>query len=372
MSMAHLRNRGPAATVQLARTGCAMRVTWGLVAASLGLLTGCGNAVAPTASPVPERALPTGVLVAQYEYGSGDTGGGHGTFLSLFDEQSGKRVRDLVHIEEASTAQLSGFSRSADGSITYAMARGPYYTSNVSNGAPRPGSCGGSVYRIDARTGRTRPLFTVDRDLTVGEPAVSPDGKSVAYLSQQCTAAFANRVVVRDLATGRERRISVPRASATRVAWRSDGAQLVLTVMYPEPHTAADVSSYVVVQADADGSQPVSAVRSAPDHGCVVAAAVFAGPGVQLVEGCPNGVTAPARLVQLAEAGPRVLWRASTWLCPNGMTLAHDPQGRLLVTSTTTCGGLDGPVDVVQAWTGQQSRDLGRYVNPQQFVAAAA
>jgi hypothetical protein len=41
------------------------------------------------------------------------------------------------------------------------------------------------------------------------------------------------------------------------------------------------------------------------------------------------------------------------------------------VTATTSCGGPGMPVDVVQMWNGQHSRDVGRHVNPQQFVSAA-
>jgi len=44
----------------------------------------------------------------------------------------------------------------------------------------------------------------------------------------------------------------------------------------------------------------------------------------------------------------------------------------VLVTSTTLCGGAGGiPVNVVQSWTGQHAREIGRYVNPAQFVTGA-
>ena len=349
-----------------------MRFAWSAAALGLGLIAGC--AAAPGVVVKSGGPLPSGVFVAQYAYGSGDIGGGHGTFLSLFSERSGKHLRDLVHIEvgameEGSGVSLAGYSRGADGSITYALARGPFYTSNVAGGAPRPGSCGGTVYRLDARTGRIRSLFTVGRNWTVSSPSVRPDGKSVAYLSMPCTAAFAQRVVVRDLATGHERDIFVPQASVGSVGWRGDGAQLVFTVAFMNP---VGVRGYVVVPADANGSQAPSAVHQAPDRGCVVKAAVFAQAGVQLAEGCPSAWTGLALLVQFAGAGPRVAWRADTGLCANEMTLAHDPSGHLLVTSTTTCEDPGAPVDVVQSWTGQHWQEPGRYVNPQQFVAAAA
>ena len=336
------------------------------------LLTG-GPAAGPDARGGAASGNPSqsNTFVAEYRYGSGDTGGGRGTFLSLFDAQSGKHLRDLQHFAEGGQVRLAGFSRTAGGSVIYATARGPYYRSNVSGGDPRPGSCGGTVYQLDARTGRTKTLFSVGKDWTVGSPVMSPNGRSIAYLSQACTAMFDARVVVRDLAAGTERQVWAPRTSATTVRWRSDGRQLVFAVMYPSQRTGSDEPGYVVVPASADGAQPSSAVRRAPDRGCVVENALYSSSGIQIVEGCPNIVTPPARLVQLVGDGPAVAWRASTALCPNGMTAAYDPQGRLLVTSTTSCGGAHAPVDVVQMWNGKHSREVARYTNPQQFVSAA-
>jgi hypothetical protein len=345
----------------------------GAVVLALSLAAGCGNAVAPSVAPsraLSDGPLPSGTFVAEYEYGSGDTGGGHATFLSLFDDQSGRHLRDLLRFDGHPQPLLAGFSRAADGSVIYATARGPSYRSNV-RGDPRPGSCGGTVYLLDARTGRVTSLFGVGKDWTVAAPVMSPDGRSVAYLSQACTATFAGHVVVRDLATGSERQIWVPGTSATRVGWRGDGRQLVFTVMSDEQLGRSEVPAYVVVPSDADGAQPSSAARRAPDRGCVLENALYSRSGIQLVAGCPDVVTTPARLVQLVGDGPAVEWRTSAALCPNGMTAAYGSQGRLLVTATTSCGGPGMPVDVVQMWNGQHSRDVGRHVNPQQFVSAA-
>jgi hypothetical protein len=100
----------------------------------------------------------------------------------------------------------------------------------------------------------------------------------------------------------------------------------------------------------------------------VVQAVTSDAAGIQLVEGCPDPATVPARLVQLVGPGPAVAWRADINLCPNGMTLAHDLSGNLLVTSTASCGPVGDPVDVVQLWTGRSARELGRYTNPEQVV----
>jgi len=355
--------------------GCAMRAGLSAASLTLALATGCASSGAPSVAPFAATSggpSAASTFVAEYEYGSGDTGGGHGAFLSLFDERSGQHLRDLAHFDENAQLRLAGFSRAADGSVFYAAARGPYYRSNVSGGDPRPGSCGGTVRELQASTGRGKSLFEVGKDWTVQGPVVSPDGRSVAYLSQPCTEMFAARVVVHELASGTERQVWVSGTSATSVSWRGDGRQVVFTVDYPNQHSRAEVPSYAVVSSRADGAQPSSAVRRAPDPGCVVERAVYSRSALDLVEGCPDVVTAPARLVQLVDDGPTVAWRRSTGLCPNGMTAADDTEGRLLVTSTTRCGDAGVPVDVVQVWNGQHSREVNRYVNPQQFVSAGA
>jgi hypothetical protein len=50
--------------------------------------------------------------------------------------------------------------------------------------------------------------------------------------------------------------------------------------------------------------------------------AIFDAAGVAILEGCPDTVIVPARLIQLDPTGRHPTWRASTGLCPNGAT-AH-------------------------------------------------
>ncbi len=346
-----------------------------LLLAAVGLLAGCaGGAARPSGSrPAAPGPLPTGVFLAQYRYGSGDTGGGHGIFLSLFDQGSGKRLRDLVHLPQRSQVRLMGYARDGRGDVFYALGRPPDYRGNVNGGDPKPGRCGGTVHRVEARTGATQALFAVGADRTVVSPVPNPDGSAVAYLSQPCSAAFAQAVVVRDLASGRERRLSVSSGSAIAPSWSMDGTRLLFSVFFPTQHGEADAPGFVVAAARAGGQQPRTVVRHSPDPGCVVGRAAFDRAGIAIVEGCPTIVTAPARLVQLDAFGRHVLWRATTGLCPNGSTVLADSVGRrLLVTGTVVCGGDGVPVDVVQAWTGPAVSVLGRYTNPQQFVDAAS
>jgi hypothetical protein len=341
-----------------------------VVAVSIVSVAACGGQSA-TSATVSSGPLPAGTFVAQYQHGAGDTGGGNGTFLSVFDETSGEHLRDLTHVPDGTPVHLGGYSRSSDGSVVFAVDQGPYYRGHLANGDPKPGSCGATVYQVDATTGRTRSLFTVGADRTANSPVLSPDGKSVAYLSEGCTDSFAEQLVLRDLGTGAERRVAVPNAGGLHVVWRGDGSELVVTFMYAETPAGADSRGYAVVHADATGPIPADAIRHAPDKHCEVEDAAYTSTGLQLVEGCPDVVNGPARLVQLDGDGPAVSWRADTGVCPNGLTLREDLHGKVLVTATTECGGGAAPVDVVQLWTRSEHRELRRYVNPQQFVSGA-
>jgi hypothetical protein len=342
----------------------------GVLWLGLALLAGC-NLGPPAAGGVVDSQgpLPKGAFVARYARGPGALGGGYGTYMSMFDETSGKHLRDLVHLPVGVAAGLAGFSRSADGSVVYALATGPRHTNTDGTGTPRPGTCGGTVYRVDASTGEVRSLFVVVADRVVGVPWVSPDGKSVAYLSAPCPDATAQEVVVHELAGDRERTISVAHAAPTGVGWSADSTQLVLSVA---PTDAGQPAGFLVVPANFNGTQPQSAVRAAPDGGCAVEAAAFGDAGVELAEGCPDWMGAPGRLLQLVGSGPNVAWRVNTALCPTGMTLEHDLSGALLVSATATCGTAGDPVYVVQLWTAQSEREVGSYGDPKQIVTDAS
>jgi hypothetical protein len=78
-------------------------------------------------------------------------------------------------------------------------------------------------------------------------------------------------------------------------------------------------------------------------------------------------------MVQLDPAGHTVLWRADTDQCPNGSTIDADRTGtRLMLATNPACGRLSDTADVVQVWEGPQFHDIGRYVNPDQFVSGVA
>lgn len=150
-------------------------------------------------------------------------------------------------------------------------------------------------------------------------------------------------------------------------SWSVDGSRLV---------SRHDAGSFVVTTVAATDAQP-PVVLPVPGGGCLNAAA-FDRAGIALAVGCTASPGDTARLVQLDDTGSTVLWSAPTHLCPNGMTLVADATGdHLLITATATdattgtCSWPAAPVDVVQAWTGQQTHDIARYTNPHQFLSNA-
>jgi len=57
---------------------------------AVGVLSACGSTTKPVSTVVSPFPAASEVFVAQYGYGAGDTGRGHGTFLALFDLRTGR------------------------------------------------------------------------------------------------------------------------------------------------------------------------------------------------------------------------------------------------------------------------------------------
>jgi hypothetical protein len=339
---------------------------------AVSALGACGSPAKPTPIVVSPLPRPSEVFVAEYGYGSGDTGGGHGTFLGLFELRTGRHQADVVHVPERNgLIHLAGYARGVDGDLWYALAHGPRYRSNANGGDPAPGSCGGTVYRMDHRTGATRSVFRVSADATLRDPVPSPDGRSIAYLSQPCTSAYSTEVVVRSLTSQREHRISAVEAWAGHPGWSPDSSQIIFTARFSVYRGPNDRSAFAVVPSDASTQVPRAALRHAPTPNCSVLQATFDATGIALLEGCPDDLGA-GWLAQLDLTSQQSIWRTRTRLCPNGATIvANRPGTQLLLTATTHCGGNATPVDVVQTWTGPHPHEVARYTNPQQFVFAA-
>src|SRR5581483_5573503 len=165
-----------------------------------------------------------------------------GGSVVLLDSADGHTVRTLATHPEATTGgfpYLEGLSRTPDRSaVFYALA----------------GDCGpGTIYRV-AADGRTAPAVVASGV----SPAVSPDGRKLAYAVASAGpgsgggtggagAADArhcqNAIVVRDLASGAERRWSYPDtpdydtalyhdAVISEIAWAPDSTRLAYTLSY--------------------------------------------------------------------------------------------------------------------------------------------
>ena len=92
----------------------------------------------------------------------------------------------------------------------------------------------GTLQAIDAVTGQTRDL-EVPAGATVSSPVWSPDGKQLAFIAN---FPQESRAYVADLATGKSRDVTPPRAAllatlVTTLSWTGDGSTLV-TVLVPD------------------------------------------------------------------------------------------------------------------------------------------
>ena len=91
----------------------------------------------------------------------------------------------------------------------------------------------GNLLKVPAAGGAVTYIAPPDLDGSrVGQPAYSPDGKSIAFIRQRLDFPFTpptyRRLVVRDLATGTERTVTdtYPRQSPTKVSWSPDGKRI--------------------------------------------------------------------------------------------------------------------------------------------------
>jgi hypothetical protein len=335
--------------------------------AVLTLLAACGGSGLGNSFLASRGGLPKDVFVASYAYGYGDSGQGHGYFLSLFSLTDGRHVRDLVHLPEKSSLEISGFSRGSDGDIWYSLSRGPRYRSGVMNGDPAPGSCGGAVYRISHVKGKARLAFRIPADRSVFSPVPSPNNDAVAYITQPCTAAFAGSLAIRDTVTGSETHLAATDGSMHSPSWSVDGQRLVVSAYHSR---VAENFGFAVIARTRTGTMPRSEFHPAPERGCVVQKAVFLASGIAVLEGCPDAVTAPARIVQLDVDARRKISRITTTLCPNGANITADSQGSKLLLDASE--GCRSDVDLVQVWEQGRLRDIARYQHPTAWVNDAA
>ncbi|HUF83012.1 MAG TPA: hypothetical protein VMQ81_00305 [Acidimicrobiia bacterium] len=122
----------------------------------------------------------------------------------------GTEQRELGAI--APNDATNGFAVSPDGRFAY-FDRG---------GEP---TCDAKVVRLNLETGRERTIATG------AQPALSPDGRRLAYVTCRRESDFPDRLVVRRLKSGKERRIEPPDALLLALpSWAPDSRHLAIEV----------------------------------------------------------------------------------------------------------------------------------------------
>lgn len=330
---------------------------------------GCARP-SPLPTTVDAAGLPT-TFVAEYEYGAGDTSGGHGTYLSLFDAATGRHLRDVMHWPAGAQPVLDGFSRAPNGDIWLTEQSGPGSTGMGIGVVPH--SCGGRLIRVDHTTGVAHTVVTVDRDTELGDPVASPDGRRVAYLSGPCGSMYntangpvtGDVVVVRDLASGHSTTLRMVGGAGTSARWAPDGRVVVEFVFMYQGNAALGSQGYVIVPAGVDATLHHADIHLG-DRGCEVVSVGYDAAGPLLLEGCPTA-TGTARLTQLDPA-LHPLWSVVPIATPNGGSVSVAPDGHTIMVETWDSRATTSYVSV---YDGRSLTKQFAYGTPTAFVSGA-
>ncbi len=361
------------------------------VAAGAHLLTGSG--VDPLTGVRP-RPLPTGTaaggvpttFLGVYSRGSGDLGERRKLALAMLSTADGRLVRDLAVTMSDTDTRFADPSRGPDGDIWFV--RGSR-------------SCGGRIVRIDAGTGRgtvvvTRPGTNVDT------PVASPDGRWLAFRESSCPLGVANQLVLRDLFTGRERRIlpvdawgrpgpvptptrpqmrrsgissgaadKTPAAAFYLFAWSPDSSRVA--VVHRAARMAGGWASPGIAVLDAATGRQVQ--RLAAPTGCEYHSAAYDAVGLVLGETCDAGSNSPrSAVVQLGADIRTVLSRHRLTPCAAypKITVSGVRRQALLITTYRLCPGQHSmPMQRVEVLEHGRLRTVHDYVAPGEFLDGA-
>jgi len=165
--------------------------------------------------------------------------------------------------------------------------------------------CGSAWTAINVATGASHPAYT---DLGFPNDVVeSPDGKKIAYvgplLRNIAKGCQSEELVVRDKASGQERRWSAPRTSRgqtvlqtiTQLGWSPDSAHVTYALNSMTPTTGAVTSTWILDINHGTSLTDGLQLRS-PDAGCTIPLARFR-PGTNLVVAAENCVGRAAKVV---------------------------------------------------------------------------
>lgn len=163
------------------------------------------------------------------------------------------------------------------------------------------GTCGGTLLRVDARTGTERTLLDVPPDRGVAALAPSSGNRRLAYVLARCAGggltSSGQSLHVRDLGSGTDvaRTVRAP-GPVGSLSWSPDGSRLAV---------ATGDSTAGLEPAPREGpvlrEPPAVVLHTAA--GCVLNQAVWADDGIHAVRSCGTGTRAVQDLVRYDDAG---------------------------------------------------------------------
>jgi Tol biopolymer transport system component len=249
----------------------------------------------------------------------------------------------LLGADGAETREIAKAEATAAPAIPYDVspdARYAYIEEGFGSGGFADCGTGGRVARLNLATGRTRTIAPGHG------PALSPDGRLLAYAG---CGPDEDRLVVRDLASGKKRTWELQTALIDRLSWAPDARNLAF-------RRAADPSGVIVVDTDDDRGGPTTGdspvVRIADDlswHGYLESTGEF----LAVVQRNKPQAGNPMRVVVLDPATGAVrrqLFDIAVGCC--GEVVSSDADGDVLVANPFFGGELyrwrDGDVQAVK------------------------
>jgi len=256
--------------------------------------SGTGRPAAPTSTrtPAPARALSvSGGFVALANSGVAPA-------IMLYNDRTGRVVRQLLPGTRDGMA-VSGLSIDRSGNLWITYSRGPKLQApNLSGGEPKPDTCANEIAIWHAGTGRVSVFLRTGANVQISEPAVSPDGRLLAYLEAGCATGYFNAFLrVVDIASGRSWTIGqqIPRChTITGPAWTADSRDLVVGYAPPaSAHWRGPLGTCLaplreeLAEVSAAAAQPMlrGRIALAQSHCEVTSAAALAAGRVLAIEG---------------------------------------------------------------------------------------
>ncbi len=221
-----------------------------------------------------------------------------------------------------------------------------------------PNSCVNRVETLNPGSGKVQPLFSVPGAWRVLDAVPSPDGRSVALVEYDCTAAgYATKtqLVVRDLATGQSHLVTRQLSECgleSDVTWDPSSTALVFGYS-ANPNLNALPAGCRLATAGAGGATPPSSwAKLALPPSCGFDSSAFDSTGLVAIVGCSDqydGVN--SSLVQYNRAGHVVFRHKLDGFDPPQYGLAtqleSDPPAHTVLVSEDIS---DDP-DVSDVWT---------------------